>query len=142
MRGVHVAQPGGPRRAGEEVEAAGGAQHLTGAVLTGQPLIELINRALGIALAIAVEIPKRPQTSLLHNIGGIGIVARQPACERIAGVEMRQHHRLEPALPTPLRDPRHVLFYPIPAKTAATAELFRGGGDSAHGILAARLQSQ
>src|SRR5437763_744146 len=83
--------------------------------------------ALGASLAIPVEITKRPQTSLLHNIGGIGIVARQPACERIAGVEMRQHHRLEPALPTPLRDPRHVLFYPIPAKTAATAELFRGG---------------
>src|SRR6516165_7187905 len=40
---------------------------------------DLEQPALGVAVAIAVEIAKRPQTSLLHDIGGIGIVARQPS---------------------------------------------------------------
>src|SRR5438046_7830727 len=73
----------------------------------GGPPYDLEEPAFGVPLAITVEITKRPQTSLLHNIGGVGIVARQPARKRETGVEMGQHHRLEPALPTPLRDPRH-----------------------------------
>src|SRR5262249_23755195 len=59
-----------------------------------------------------------------HDIGGIGIIARQPPRERITGVEVGQHHRLEPASPTPLRDPRHALFYPAAGKTAANRRLF------------------
>ena len=66
-----------------------------------------------------------PQTSLLNDIGGIGIVPGQPACEGITGVEMGEHHRLEPASPTPFRDPRHALFYPAQGETAAIATLFR-----------------
>src|SRR6516225_11445747 len=61
---------------------------------------DLEQPALGVAVAIAVEIPKRPETSLLHDIGGIGIVARQPSRERVGGIEMGQHERLEPGAMT------------------------------------------
>src|ERR1700738_3884586 len=73
---------------------------------------------LGITLPIAVEIAKRPQTSLLCNIGSIGVVPRQPPRERIARVEMGQNHRLDPGPPTPLPDQRHAFFYPLPSTTA------------------------
>src|SRR5215469_15303763 len=78
--------------------------------------------ALGVTLAIAVEITERPQTRLLC---GVGVIARQPPCERISGIEVGQHHCLEPAPPAPLRDPRHALFYPATHKTAANPRLFR-----------------
>src|SRR5262249_30791585 len=93
-------------------------------VIAGAP-DDLQQPALGIPLSIAVEIAKRPQARLLHDIGGIGLVSRQPPRERIAGVEMGQHHRLEPAASTPSRDPRHALFYPAREETAAIATLFR-----------------
>jgi len=68
--------------------------------------------ALGVAFAIAVEIAECPQKGLLHHIGSIGVVARQPARERIGGVEMRQRHPLEPAALPPLRDPVHARVLP------------------------------
>src|SRR5438128_2639545 len=79
--------------------------------------------ALCVALTIGVEIAKRPEHRFLHDIGGIGIVARQPACQRIGGVEMRQHHALEPAATPALGDPRHLL-YPAICRTAVSAILF------------------
>jgi hypothetical protein len=44
--------------------------------------------ALGIVATIAVEIPKRPQKRFLHDIGGIGFVARHPSRKRVSGIEM------------------------------------------------------
>jgi hypothetical protein len=67
--------------------------------------------ALGVVAAIAVEIAKRPQKRFLHDIGGIGIVARHPSRERVGGVEMGQRYCLEPGLTTPIGVPRHL---PVP----------------------------
>ena len=69
---------------------------------------DLEQPALSIAVAIRVEIAKRPQASLLHDIGGIGIVARQPSRERVGGVEMGQRYRLKPVALTAIRVPRDV----------------------------------
>jgi hypothetical protein len=70
--------------------------------------------ALGIVAAIAVEIAKCPQKRFLHDIGGIGIVARQPSGERVGGIEMGQRYRLEPRLVTPIGVPRHLPLPDIP----------------------------
>jgi len=86
---------------------------------------DLEQPALGVAMAIAVEIAKRPQTSLLHNIGGIGIVARQPSRERVGGIEMGQRYRLEPRLTTPIGVPRHLPLRNLP-RFLDTVDLGRG----------------
>ena len=68
----------------------------------------LFRSALGIIAAVAVEIAKCPQKRFLHDIGGIGIVARQPSRQRVGGIEMGQRYRLEPRLATPTGVPRHL----------------------------------
>ena len=86
---------------------------------------DLEQPALGVAVAIAVEIAKCSQTSLLHDIGGIGIVARQPSRERVGGIEMGQRYRLEPRLTTPIGVPRHLPLRNLP-RFLDTVDLGRG----------------
>ena len=62
----------------------------------------------GITLPVAVEIAKRPEHRLLHDIGGIGIVAREPSRERVGGIEMGQRYRLKPVAMRSIRVPRLV----------------------------------
>jgi hypothetical protein len=75
---------------------------------------DLQHPAFGIVAAIAVEIAKRPEKRLLHDIGGIGIVARHPSRERVGGVEMGQRYRLEPRLAAPISIPRDLPLRNLP----------------------------
>ena len=49
----------------------------------------------GVATVKTVEEPECPDTGLLRHVLGIVVVARQPACQVVSGVEMRQHDALE-----------------------------------------------
>jgi TolB-like protein len=76
----------GIRRAVARLPAVGGVPN------------DLEQPAFGIAVSIGVEITQRPQKRLLHDIAGIGIVAHQPARQRVGGIEMRQYDPLEPGV--------------------------------------------
>jgi hypothetical protein len=71
------------------------------------PPHDLEQPALGIAVAIGIEIAKSPQIGFLHDIGSVGIATRHPSRERVGGVEMGQRHRLKPAAVKAIRVPRH-----------------------------------